>query len=54
MRKLRIWLRDWWRGYTDDDIRTLAAKLREPRPPGGTVPLTSREWRAFKKIGLCG
>jgi len=48
MQRLRIWLRDWLRGYTDDDMRSLYAKLQQVHPPGGIIPLTNPEWAAYK------
>lgn len=44
---MRQWLRDWWRGYSDADVRNVAAKMRVAfREPGGVTPMTRAELRA--------
>ncbi len=52
MRSLRIWLRDWWRGYTDNDLRVLRIKLvmAQQKPKSGLIiGMTPGEYAAFKR-----
>lgn len=41
---------DWWRGYTSDEVWSLANKLNdaEGAPLGTWVPLTNGEMRALQ------
>jgi hypothetical protein len=43
-------LRDWWKGYDADDLRSLRAKLRGVPEPGGTIELTRREFKAYLAV----
>ena len=46
---LRIRIRDWWRGYTNDDIASVMRKIEGPHKPGAVIHFTSAEhlaWRA--------
>jgi len=41
------WLRDWWRGWSDEDLRSYREKVGKGLPqPGSMTPLTMRELRA--------
>lgn len=42
-------LRDWWRGYSDADIRRVEIKLSRMPGPGGYIPLSGRELKALCK-----
>jgi hypothetical protein len=46
---LRSRLRDWWRGYTNDDLRSLGEKMKTSRvaPEGSVVELTRAEAKAL-------
>lgn len=41
-------LADWWRGYSDADVASVAEKIRET-PPGHFVRVTNRELRTAVK-----
>lgn len=42
-------LRDWWRGYTDEDIKSLTHKLKwENLTVGRSIPITKGEANALK------
>jgi hypothetical protein len=44
-------IRDWWRGYSDADVWSLANRIQPDFPagvPGAIVPLTNGEWRALR------
>ncbi len=44
------WLRDWWRGYSDEDIQSACRKiLATPDFPGTIIPMTQREIEALVK-----
>jgi hypothetical protein len=47
MKALKWLLRDWWRGYSDADLRSLYWKLDEVAPAGSIIQLTNREYAAF-------
>ncbi len=48
MNHLRTLLRNWWRGYTDEDVATMREKVHgAPVAPGEWNPLTNREMRAY-------
>lgn len=49
MKRIKTWLRDWWRGYSDADVMTLLAKLEKGKgmKPGSTIKLTSGEAKAL-------
>jgi hypothetical protein len=40
-------LRDWWRGYSQEDVRSLMEKLHTPSKSGALIPLTKREHAAL-------
>lgn len=41
------WLRDWWRGWSDDDLESVLRKVEyKDAKPGGLIPVTHRELRA--------
>lgn len=42
---IRESLRDWWRGYSDADMRSVVAKINDPRRhgPGEIIRLTCAE-----------
>ena len=44
-------IRDWWRGYRDDDIDSAWAKWSNAAL-GACVPMTNREAQAFLSEGL--
>lgn len=47
MSNLRIRLRDWWRGYTDEDLLSVVKKLRAPLvEPNDVIELTDGEMTA--------
>jgi len=39
-------IRDWWRGYSANNIELLKEKLKEPRL-GIVIMLTKSEWKAM-------
>lgn len=52
LKKLKIMLRDWWRGFTNDDIASALRKLEKPCKPGEVVWLSPAEmlaWRAYRQ-----
>ena len=51
MKRIKTWLRDWWRGYSDADVMTLLAKMEKGKSmkPGSVIELTNREARAMHK-----
>jgi hypothetical protein len=49
------WFRDWWRGYSDEDVdqaRWKADFLRRQNHPGHHIALTGRELLALTREGL--
>jgi hypothetical protein len=46
-RDIRTRLRDWWRGFTTDDLISLNAKLYTVVPPGSVIELTRAEHAAM-------
>lgn len=41
------WFRDWWRGWSDDDLASIFEKLRrDHNRPGAAIFVTQRELRA--------
>lgn len=40
-------LRDWWRGYSDQDVESVISKMRVDKRPGGVVLITNREMMAL-------
>lgn len=49
MKKLKRWFRDWFRGYTDDDMRSLMAKMEAEHASGSIIELTAAEYRALER-----
>lgn len=49
--KLKIMLRDWWRGFTDADRQSAIGKTYGPHQPGGIIPVTHAELRALITAG---
>lgn len=47
---IRIRIRDWWRGYTNDDVASAMRKTEGPHKPGAIIPFTSAEHRAWRAI----
>ncbi len=48
MNHLRTLLRDWWRGYTDEDLASMREKVYgRAWVPGDSIPLTAPEMRAY-------
>lgn len=45
---MKLWWRDFWRGFSDDDYAMALAKVQAGAPPGGMIPMTPREMRAFR------
>ena len=45
--KLKIWFRDWRRGYTDQDAKAMTIKVYSALP-GEWIPLTKGEFAASK------
>jgi hypothetical protein len=50
MRWFSDWWRDWRRGYTDDDLRSMRIKLMGPYKPGSFLYCTTPELRASAAI----
>lgn len=42
------WLRDWWRGWSDEDLASILRKVERNKEmrPGEIMPVTQRELRA--------
>lgn len=40
------WLRDWWRGWSNDDLGNVLVKI-SAAGPGQAVPVTMHEQRAY-------
>jgi hypothetical protein len=40
------WLSDWWRGYSDEDVRSAHDRLAADCRPGALIFMTHRELRA--------
>ena len=39
-----IWLRDWWRGWSDEDLASILTKVQvHGLNPGAIIPVTERE-----------
>jgi len=51
MKKLKVTIRDWWRGYSDEDVKSLAEKLDRHF---GAEPLkiSLREWKAVRSLRI--
>lgn len=49
--KTLLKLRDWWRGYTEADARSLSRKVRNA-PSMRDLRLTPAEWRAWRALSL--
>ncbi len=47
MNGILLKFRDWWRGYSDEDVESLWRKLDANKKPGKITRLTRREYRAF-------
>ena len=45
--KLKIWFRDWRRGYTDQDAFNMFDKFADKAYPGKSIPLSDAEHKAF-------
>lgn len=53
---LKNLIRDWWRGFTNDDLSSVLRKTEYKGDPGEIVWLTDAEyraWRAFKNGVTC-
>lgn len=44
---LRNLLRDWWRGFTNEDLVSMLRKTERPPIPGGVVWLSDPEYKAW-------
>jgi hypothetical protein len=43
-------LKKWWRGWDEDDLKSLTVKLIKPDPkPGEYIAITARELRALRE-----
>lgn len=41
------WLRDWWRGWSDEDLANVLRKVEQQKDrPGEIIPVSSRELQA--------
>ena len=49
MNKLKDKLKDWWRGYSKDDIVSATEKINGKPTPGGLILMTNREFKAMCK-----
>jgi hypothetical protein len=46
---MRQMLRDWWRGWSDEDLANVLAKVElHGLNPGAIIPVTMRELRAHR------
>jgi hypothetical protein len=43
----RAWLKDWRRGWDENDLNSALAKLSGPHNPGGYIEVTHRELEAL-------
>ena len=53
---LQNFIRDWWRGYSNEDIASAIRKMEGPHEPGSIVPVSNRELRAyvaFSRKSIC-
>lgn len=43
------WYRDWWRGWSDEDLANVLTKIKVHEiNPGAIIPVTLRELRAHR------
>lgn len=46
---MRIFFRDWWRGWSDEDLASVLLKVQvHGLNPGAIIPVTERELKAHK------
>lgn len=46
---MREWLRDWWRGWSDEDLANVLTKIKvHELNPGAIIPVTLRELQAHR------
>lgn len=48
MGRIRIRFRDWWRGYTNDDIASVMRKTEQPYGVSEVITFSAPEFRAWK------
>ena len=46
------WMRDWWRGWSDEDLASVLTKVAVHEiNPGAIIPVTLREFKAHRAYG---
>jgi hypothetical protein len=45
---MKRWFRDWWRGWSDEDLANVLTKIEvQGLNPGAIIPVTRAELEAF-------